>query len=164
MKTDPQILALLILICSSVFVVAWGYDAYTHAGIAKQDISDPELKTHRILILSSGMLQFTLLLFYWFDIEVLPIFLALLLTRTIHEVIDEVRYHQERCSFFETVLHFIMWISILSQIGFLFYWGFFFHYQGLATLPSLYFVWGLLLVVLMGLIGLKEWFLGLKKK
>ncbi|MEN9967952.1 MAG: hypothetical protein RIR94_121 [Bacteroidota bacterium] len=164
MKTDPQILALLILICSSVFVVAWRFDAYTHAGIARHDISDPELKTHRILILSSGMLQFTLLLFYWFDIEVLPIFLALLLTRTIHEVIDEVRYHQERCTFFETVLHFVMWVSILSQIGFLFYWGFFFHYQGLATLPSLYFVWGLLLVVLMGLIGLKEWFLGLEKK
>jgi len=164
MKTDPQILALLILICSSVFVMAWGYDAYTHAGIAKQDISDPELKTHRILILSSGMLQFTLLLFYWFDIEVLPIFLALLLTRTIHEVIDEVRYHQERCSFFETVLHFIMWISILSQIGFLFYWGFFFHYKGLASLPLLYIVWSLLLVSAMGFIGLKEWFLGLEKK
>jgi hypothetical protein len=164
MKTDPQILALLILICSSVFVVVWTFDAYTHAGIARQDISDPELKTHRILILSSGMLQFTLLLFYWFDVEVLPIFLALLLTRTIHEVIDEVRYHQERCTFFETVLHFVMWVSILSQIGFLFYWGFFFHYQGLATLPLLYIVWGLLLVVLMGLIGLKEWFLGLEKK
>lgn len=164
MKTDPQILALLILISSSVFVVAWTFDAYTHAGIARQDISDPELKTHRILILSSGMLQFTLLLFYWFDVEVLPIFLALLLTRTIHEVIDEVRYHQERCTFFETVLHFVMWVSILSQIGFLFYWGFFFHYQGLATLPLLYVVWGLLLVVLMGLIGLKEWFLGLEKK
>ena len=80
------------------------------------------------------------------------------------EVIDEVRYHQERCTFFETVLHFVMWVSILSQIGFLFYWGFFFHYQGLATLPILYVVWGLLLVALMGLIGLKEWFLGLEKK
>jgi hypothetical protein len=110
------------------------------------------------------MLQFTLLLFYWFDYEVLPFFIAILLTRTVHEIIDEVKYHQERCTFFETVLHFVMWVSILSQIGFLFYWGFFFHYQGLATLPLLYVVWGLLLVVLMGLIGLKEWFLGLEKK
>ena len=67
MKVDPQILALLILICSSVFVVAWTFDAYTHAGIARRDISDQELKTHRILILSSGMLQFTVLLFYWFE-------------------------------------------------------------------------------------------------
>ena len=164
MKVDPQILALLILICSSVFVVAWTFDAYTHAGIARRDISDQELKTHRILILSSGMLQFTLLLFYWFDYEVLPFFFAILLTRTVHEIIDEVKYHQERCTFFETVLHFVMWVSILSQIGFLFYWGFFFHYQGLATLHLLYVVWGLLLVVLMGLIGLKEWFLGLEKK
>lgn len=161
MKTDPQILALLILICSSVFVVAWTFDAYTHAGIAHQDISDPELKTHRILILSSGMLQFTLLLFYWFDIEVLPIFLALLLTRTIHEVIDEVKYHQARCTFRETLFHFIMWLSILSQIGFMFYWGFFFHYEGLAGLPIAYFAWGIILVILMAWISWKEWFLAL---
>jgi hypothetical protein len=141
--------------------VAWTIDAYTHAGIARQDISDQELKTHRILILSSGMLQFTLLLFYWFDYEVLPFFIAILLTRTVHEIIDEVKYHQERCTFRETLLHFVMWLSILSQIGFLFYWGFCFHYEGLLELPIAHFVWGVILVGLMAWISWKEWFLAL---
>ncbi|MEN9743371.1 MAG: hypothetical protein RLZZ65_1176 [Bacteroidota bacterium] len=164
MQVAPEVLSLLILIVSTIFVGAWALDAHTHAGIAHQDISDPELKTHRILILSSGLMQFTLLLFYWFDVEVLPFFIALIFTRTIHEVIDEVRYHQERCTFYETILHFVMWISIISQVGFLFYWGFFFHYKGLETLPVYHIVWAFVLVVLMALIGAKEWFLSTVKK
>lgn len=164
MQVAPETLSLLILIVSTIFVVVWALDAYTHAGIAHHDISDPELKTHRILILSSGLLQFTLLLFYWFDVEVLPFFIALFFTRTVHEVIDEVRYHQERCTFYETILHFVMWISIISQVGFLFYWGYFFHYKGLESLPLFHVVWGLVLVALMGLISTKEWFLSSVKK
>jgi hypothetical protein len=84
---------------------------------------------------------------------------ALLFTRTVHEVIDEVKFHSERCTFRETCIHFVMWVSILSQIGFLFYWGFFFHYQGLFALPSFHFIWGALLVLLMAVISWKEWFL-----
>jgi hypothetical protein len=160
MQAAPESISLLILIVSTIFVGAWALDAYTHAGIAHHDISDPELKTHRILILSSGLMQFALMLFYWFDVEVLPFFIALFFTRTVHEVIDEVRYHQERCTFYETILHFVMWISIISQVGFLFYWGYFFHYKGLETLPLFHIVWGLVLVALMGLISTKEWFLG----
>ncbi|MFM7006445.1 MAG: hypothetical protein ACKOWX_04260 [Flavobacteriales bacterium] len=161
MKIEPNTLSLLILICSSVFVFAWYLDSLTHANIAKKDILDAELYTHRILILSSGLLQGCLLLFYWFDYEVLPFFIALFITRTIHEIIDEVKYHQARCTFRETLLHFVMWLSILSQVGFLFYWGFFFHYTGLSELPVAYFTWGTILVLLMALISWKEWFLAL---
>jgi hypothetical protein len=161
MKIEPSVLSLLILACTTIFVIAWSLDALTHAKIAKHDILDAELYTHRILILSSGLLQGCLLLFYWFDYEVLPFFVAILLTRTVHEIIDEVKYHQARCTFRETLLHFVMWLSILSQIGFLFYWGFFYHYEGLGELPVAYFAWGIVLVGLMAWISWKEWFLAL---
>lgn len=164
MQVAPEILSLLILASSTLFVCAWALDARTHAGIARQDISDPELRTHRILILSSGLMQLCLLLFYWFDYEVLPFFIALFFTRTTHEVIDEVRYHQERCTFYETLLHFSMWVSVISQVGFLFYWGFFYHYAGLENLPVFHFIWGILLVLLMSLISRQEWFLTAVKK
>lgn len=161
MQPESEVISLLILVCTSIFVLAWGLDALTHAKIANADISDRELHTHRILILSSGLLQAVLLLFFWFDFEILPIFIALLFTRTVHEVIDEVKFHSSRCTFRETCIHFVMWISVLSQIGFLFYWGFFFHYEGLFTLPFFHFIWGGLLVLLMSFISWKEWFLNL---
>lgn len=161
MKIEPSVLIVLILACTTIFVIAWSIDAYTHEKIAKVDISDGELYTHRILILSSGLLQACLLLFYWFDFEVLPFFIAVFFTRTIHEIIDEVKYHQARCTFRETCIHFVMWLSILSQIGFLFYWGFFFQYEGFATLSIVYYAWGMILVLLMAIISWKEWFLAL---
>lgn len=159
MPIAADTLSLLILVCTSIFVLAWGLDALTHAKIANTDITDRELHTHRILILSSGLLQACLLLFFWFEYEVLPFFVALLFTRTVHEVIDEVKFHTDHCTFRETCIHFVMWVSILSQIGFLFYWGFFYHYQGLFALPIFHVIWGALLVLLMAVISWKEWFL-----
>ena len=118
--------AFAILMSATIFVIAWSLDAITHTRLVKIDITDKELQTHRILILSSGLMELCLVLMYWFDIEILPIFIAALVTRTAHEFIDELRYHTDRCTFRETLLHLIMWISVISKTGFLFIWGFYF--------------------------------------
>ena len=103
--------AFAILMSATIFVIAWSLDAITHTRLVKIDITDKELQTHRILILSSGLMELCLVLMYWFDVEILPVFIAALVTRTAHEFIDELRYHIDRCTFRETLLHLIMWIS-----------------------------------------------------
>ena len=127
-QINPSYFACAILISATIFVIAWSLDAITHSRLVKVDISDKELQTHRILILSSGLMELCLVLMYWFDIEILPIFIAAVVTRTAHEFIDELRYHTDRCSFYETILHLTMWISVISKTSFLFIWGFFFAF------------------------------------
>jgi hypothetical protein len=124
-QINPSYFACAILISATIFVIAWSLDAITHSRLVKVDISDKELQTHRILILSSGLMELCLVLMYWFDIEILPIFIAALVTRTAHEFIDGLRYHTDRCTFRETLLHLTMWITVISKTCFLFIWGFF---------------------------------------
>ena len=156
-ELNPVFFATIILISATVFTVTWFLDAITHARLVKVDITDKELQTHRILILTSGLMEFSLILFFWFDVEILPLFIAALITRTAHEFIDEIKYHTGRCSFYETILHLIMWISVLNKTFLLFIWGFFTGYKGLLDLHPAFYVWGIIVVVAMGLISLKEW-------
>jgi hypothetical protein len=160
MNIDPTYFAFAILVSATIFTFAWFLDARTHARLVKVDITDRELQTHRILILTSGLMEFSLVLMYWLDVEILPLFIAALVTRTAHEFIDELRYHTDRCSFYETILHLTMWISVISKTSFLFIWGFFTHYKGIETLHPVLYAWGGLIVITMGIISLKEWFQG----
>lgn len=160
MTIDPTYFAVAILSSATIFTSAWWLDARTHSRLVKVDITDRELQTHRILILTSGLMEFSLVLMYWLDIEILPLFIAALVTRTAHEFIDELRYHTDRCSFYETILHLIMWISVISKTCFLFIWGFFSHYKGIESLNPIFYAWGGIIVLLMGLISMKEWFQG----
>jgi hypothetical protein len=160
MTIDPVFFATAILGTATVFTATWFLDAITHARLVKVDISDKELHTHRILILTSGLMEFCLLLMYWLDIEILPLFIAALVTRTAHEFIDELKYHTDRCTFYETILHLIMWIMVITKTSLLFIWGFFTHYRGLEELHPAFYVWGAMVVFAMGLVSWKEWFQG----
>lgn len=149
--------AFAILMSATIFVIAWSLDAITHTRLVKIDITDKELQTHRILILSSGLMELCLVLMYWFDVEILPVFIAALVTRTAHEFIDELRYHTARCTFRETLLHLIMWISVISKTSFLFIWGFFTHYKGIEKLHPAFYIWGILIIGFMSITSIKEW-------
>jgi len=154
---SPTFFALSILVAATGFTITWFMDAITHAKLGASDITKRELHTHRVLIITSMLMEFSLLVMYWFPLEILPLFIAALLTRTAHEFIDELVWHTTRCTFFETMLHLIMWISVITKTGMMFIWGFFTQYKGLSELPFLFYVWGLLVVICMGLISLKEW-------
>jgi hypothetical protein len=99
----------------------------------------------------------TLVLMYWADILILPLFLAFFLTRTVHEFIDELHWHTDRCSSYESFLHLGMWISILTNTFAMFTWGFFTHYKGLDELNSIYIIWAFVVGISIFFIGLKEW-------
>ncbi len=155
---NPTYFASAILISASLFTITWLLDAITHANLGDSEITRRELQTHRILIVTSGLMELSLLLLYWFRWEVLPIFLAAFITRTAHEFIDELSWHSKRCSFYETVLHLIMWLTVLSKTFFLFIWGFFTHFEGVENLPFGFYIWGLFIVVIMAVVSYKEWF------
>jgi hypothetical protein len=153
----PAFFAWAILISATVFTVTWFLDAITHSRLVKVDITEKELNTHRVLILTSGLMELSLLLMYWFHFEVLPLFLAAFITRTVHEIIDEMHWHTGRCSFYETMLHLVMWISILHKTFLMFLWGFFTHYQGLSELHPAFYAWGIIIVIVMTYTSWKEW-------
>ena len=148
---------LLVLLSASAFTFFWFLDSKMHSALVHSDISDPELRTHRVLILSSGMMEFSLILMYWFRWEALALFIAAFITRTAHEFIDELKFHADRCTFRETLFHLIMWITVLTKTFSLFIWGFFFRYEGVTELPVWMYVWAILIIVLMGMISWKEW-------
>ena len=148
---------LLLLLSASTFTFFWFLDSRTHSRLVHTDISDPELQTHRVLILSSGMMEFSLILMYWFRWEALALFIASFITRTVHEFIDELKFHSERCTFRETLFHLIMWITVLTKTFLLFVWGFFFRYKGITDLPVWIYLWAIAIVISMGYISLKEW-------
>src|SRR5688572_13199965 len=89
----PEYFAWAILGSATVFTLTWFLDALTHSRLGETDITARELHTHRVLILTSGLMELSLLLMYWFDYEVLPVFLAAIITRTAHEFIDELHWH-----------------------------------------------------------------------
>jgi hypothetical protein len=149
--------ALVILCSATLFAIFWLLDSLTHGKLVKIEITEKELQTHRIILLTSICMEVSLVLFFWFDVLALPIFLAFFITRTVHEFIDELHWHTDRCSAYESMLHLGMWISILTNTFSMFLWGFFTHYRGWTELNVVYFIWAFIVVVCIFFIGLKEW-------
>lgn len=154
---NPFFFALAILVSATFFTCTWILDAITHANLVDSHITRRELQTHRILIVTSGLMELSLLLMFWFRWEILPVFIAAFITRTAHEFIDEVSWHSKRCTFYETILHLIMWLTVLSKTFFLFIWGFFSHFKGVENLPVAFYMWGFVIVIVMGFVSMKEW-------
>jgi hypothetical protein len=128
-------LALVGLFAGTVFTVLWYLDHRTHVRIGARDLGDRELRTHRMILYASYGLQLSFIGFAWFPLETLPVFIGFYITRTLHEFIDETRFHTERCTETETLLHLGMWITIQTGIATLFIWGFFYRYEGIGSLP-----------------------------
>ena len=153
----PEYYALIVLGSGTLFAIFWMLDSITHGKLVELDLTDKELQTHRIILLTSVLMELTLLLMYWVDLLILPLFFAFFITRTVHEFIDELHYHTDRCSSYESFLHLGMWIAILTNTAAMFIWGFFTHYKGLESLNLFYIVWAILLSICIFIIGLKEW-------
>ena len=149
--------ATVVLISATGFTILWLFDAITHKKLVKIDITDKELQTHRNILLASVLMEASLVSMYWWNIEALPFFLAFLIVRTVHEFIDELHYHADRCSTYESMLHLGMWIFVFIKTITLFIWGFFTQYKGIEELPFGFYVWGGLVFILMSLISLSEW-------
>ncbi len=154
---SPVYWALLILGASSVFAALWFLDALTHKKIVQDEISVPELQTHRNILVASVLMECSLILMYWMPLAALPLFIAFWITRTAHEFIDELKYHSDRCSAYENYLHLGMWVSVIAKTGAMFIWGFFFQFDGVFDLHPGLFVWAALLLLLMSWISWKEW-------
>ncbi len=154
---NPTLLALGVLVSATVFTILWLLDSLTHAKLVQIDITDKELQTHRNIMLTSILMEFSLVIMYWFRLEALPLFIAFFITRTAHEFIDELHYHANRCSPYESYLHLGMWVSVLTKTFFMFIWGFFYAYKGILDLPIGYIIWGVTLVMAMSVISLMEW-------
>lgn len=137
---SPTYLATAIFISGAVFVSLWYLDHRTHKEIWKKDITDGELRTHRMILYASYGLMACLLLLAWFPLEVLPFLIACWITRTLHETLDELHWHLPRCTERETLIHLGMWITIHAGTLLTFYWGFFLHYRGFTELPVVLYV------------------------
>jgi hypothetical protein len=159
---SPEYWAILILISATAFTILWAFDAITHKQLVEIDITDKELQTHRNILVASILLELSLVLMYWWDIEVLPFFITFLIVRFIHEFIDEIHFHTERCTPYESNLHLGMWIFVFIKIISMFLWGFFTNYKGIEQLSIYYYVWGSLVFGVMGYISLLEWKRGFK--
>lgn len=157
LEVTPTMWALMILLAASAFTMLWYLDALTHKEIAKADISDKELTTHRILISTSILMEFALVGMYWSSFLFLPIFIAAFITRTAHEFIDELHFHVDRCSPRETALHLGMWLSVLIKTSAMFIWGFFSNYEGVESLPLLFYIWAILIFLVMSYTSFVEW-------
>lgn len=156
-ETTPFFWALTILIAASVFTVSWTLDALTHKELAHVDITDRELQTHRNILAASMVMEISLVGMYWFPLAMLPILIGSGITRFSQEFIDELHYHADRCTPYESRLHLVMWISVWTKAAAMFIWGFFTKFEGLHELPVILYVWGGLLLVVMGYISMKEW-------
>jgi hypothetical protein len=154
---SPSYWATVILISATAFTILWSLDAITHKRLVKIDITDKELQTHRNILLTSVLMEISLVAMYWWDYEVLPFFITFLLVRTVHEFIDELHFHTDRCSKYESTLHLGMWIFVLIKTTALFIWGFFTHYQGIEDLSVLYYFWGGAVFIVMSFVSLSEW-------
>lgn len=156
-EIPPASFALMILISASLFAFFWMLDARMHAKLVKVDITDKELQTHRIILLTSVLMEGCLVLMFWFHWLILPLFIACFFTRTAHEFIDELHWHTDRCTMQESLIHVGMWLSILVNTATMFMWGFFTQYSGLETLPIGYIIWAVLVGLIITFIGYKEW-------
>lgn len=156
LQISPLVWANEILLCGVVFGVFWFWDHKTHMEIWKKDISDGELRTHRMILYSSYGLMVCLILFRWFSIEVLPFFLGFWFTRTVHEFMDELHWHLPRCSEKETLIHLVMWIFIHTGTAVTFIWGYFTQFKGLESLPLFYHIGFISLFLVYSYIGHHE--------
>jgi hypothetical protein len=154
---NPEIFPIIILSMSFLFAIAWFYDSKFHGKIYETDITDKELQTHRLILIPSVLMEITLILMYWLPFAMLPFFMAFYLVRTVQEFIDELHFHTDRCTFFESILHLIMWITVHTKTFAFFIWAFILRFKGIEELPFVYFAIFLLLTAAMGLIGLVEW-------
>ena len=159
---SPEYWAILILISATGFTILWVFDAITHKKLVEIDITDKELQTHRNILIASVLVEFSLILMYWWDIEVLPFFITFIIVRFIHEFIDEIHFHTERCTPYESNLHLGMWIFVFIKIISMFIWGFFTHYKGIEQLPIIYYLWGVLIFGVMSYTSFVEWKRGYK--
>jgi hypothetical protein len=156
-SVSPIFWASSILITGALFAIFWTLDALQHKELVHIDITENELKTHRIILLTSMLMELSLIAMFWFPIEALPFFIALLFTRTAHEFMDELKYHMDRCSMYETMLHLAMWISVLANTVLMFMWGFFTQYIGLCDLHPSFLVCAFTIFIVIMRIGYKEW-------
>jgi hypothetical protein len=155
--TTPLFWAFAILASGTVFTIFWALDARTHKELVKVDITDKELQTHRNILTASLLMEISLVLMYFNPIALLPFFIAFFVTRLVHEFIDELHFHTDRCSKNESTLHLGMWVSVLSKTGLMFMWGFFGQYEGVWELPIPLYVWGAILFGSMTYISWVEW-------
>lgn len=149
----PEQMAIAIIILGGIFVTAWFYDHKMHLEIWKRDITDGELRTHRMILYASWALLFSLVIMKWFPIIALPLFIGSYITRFWHEAMDELHWHLPRCTERETLIHLVMWITVNSGTAAVFIWGFFFSYQGFEALNPFYHI-------LLGVITLFSLYIG----
>ncbi|MCH2233234.1 MAG: hypothetical protein MK078_03190 [Crocinitomicaceae bacterium] len=157
LSISPVYWASLILGSATVFTIFWGLDSITHKKLARADITDQEFETHRNILTASFLMEISLVLMFWFQKAMLPFFIAFFITRTVHEFIDELKYHSDRCTPYETRLHLIMWVSVLTKSAGMFIWGYFTGYEGLTELPVIFFIWGGIVLIAMSYISWMEW-------
>ncbi len=153
----PMTWAILALGAATVFSIVWIFDARTHAELVKVDITDKELQTHRNILAASFGMEASLVLMFWSPWIMLPFFIAFLITRLVHEFIDELHFHTDRCTPYESTLHLVMWVSVFVKTTTMFLWGFFTQFEGLFDLPWYIFVWGFIVFGAMGITSYFEW-------
>ncbi len=154
---SPLFWFLLILGAATVFAIAWLLDAFTHAKIAGHDLTDKELQVHRNILAASLVMELSLVGMFWFPMAMLPLFIASFIARLVQEFIDELHFHTERCTPYESTLHQVMWISVLTKTAAMFLWGFFTGFEGLLDLPWYLFLWGGAILIVMSIISWFEW-------
>ncbi|MEX1002402.1 MAG: hypothetical protein WDZ35_09840 [Crocinitomicaceae bacterium] len=155
--TPPIYWATVVLVSASLFTLFWSLDAITHKKIAQTDLTDQELQTHRNILLASLFMELSLVLMFWFQQAMLPFFIAFFITRLVHEFIDELKYHSDRCTAYESYLHLGMWMAVLIKTGALFIWGYFTAYEGVLSLPFIYYIWAAVVFLIMGYVSWVEW-------
>lgn len=133
-NVTPNQLAVAVLLSGMSFVALWYLDHKTHLTIWKRDITDGELMTHRMILYASYVLLGSLVLMAWLPGLALPLFVGAWVTRTLHEGIDELRWHG-RCTERETLIHLGMWVSVHMGTAAMFGWAWFFRYEGIQSLP-----------------------------
>ncbi len=154
---DSIFWAVAILSSATLFTLCWLLDAKTHKVLVKIDITDKELQTHRNILVTSLLMEASLVLMFWYQWEILPFFLAFFITRTAQEFIDELHFHTNRCSVYESRLHLGMWISVLSKTILMFMWGFFTGYKGILDLHLGLYIWAAIVFGAMSVISYFEW-------
>tara|TARA_B110000285_G_C15140239_1_gene630238 strand:+ start:4082 stop:4576 length:495 start_codon:yes stop_codon:yes gene_type:complete len=154
---SPIYWATVILISATAFTILWALDAVTHKRLVKVDITDKELQTHRNILVVSVLMEMSLVSMYWWNIEALPFFITFLIVRTVHEFIDELHFHTDRCSVYESRLHLGMWLFVFIKTISLFMWGFFEQFSGVEELPLAYYIWGGIVFSVMSFVSLAEW-------
>lgn len=155
-QISPETFASLILLFGILFGILWFLDHQTHLRIWKKDIKDGELLTHRLILYASYGLMAALFLMAWWPLLALPLFLGCWITRTTQEAIDEFRWHVDRCTEYESLLHLFMWITIHAGTAITFMWGFFLQFKGIGSLPIAFHLVFAVLFVFYSYIGQKE--------